>query len=505
MRKLKLTPLIISLMLLLATFGLAVLSINVSVQEIGVGSCDVVSPVREATVNISWSPRTVGRIIPEDRYYYSNAQIVIVFSDDIPAGTIIYLNITLENWTRQGFWWSKTDPGYYIYSTTLTSDLPGGQPLYVSLPNSVEYLSYPYGTPLNVVGIKMVVLPPSDNFLSYTGCLSPSISLNVLKVGVGSDKYSPVSSGNVSITITERSGQDLTDYVVNFTLNGDWSSLYPYVTYENGSRLYYWYFYDNTSQKTWFWVKMNLSASQTTKIYIFYGNQSAYNSTYNNPNKVFWFFDDFNTALDNWTVVFGATPVLVGGILNLTDGTLIITTEDFGTNVGSCPYCDGYEVALRADLGVPVVNGQEVYGPLYLIYVDTANNVGLGEIISSRTYRWWGNWQTDYYDYMLTFDLSSGSYYVYESASNEYILNEWAIFQLSADQNGTVYTYQNGSPVWILDFSSENPVIGPFGLGQDDGSFSLYDWVAVYPYVYPRPLVRIEGQENYVHTIYFKP
>ncbi len=507
--------------LLLLSLGLAVPSINVNVQEVGTGSCRVQSPVTNATLTISWDPQPVWII--ENRYYYSDASISVVFSDDLPAGTKVYLNITLENWTITGFWrWSKTDPGYYIYSTTLTSNLSAGQSLNISLPSSSDYLSYPYGYSLSVIEIKMVVLLPSGDPISYNTCPSSSISLNVLKVGVGSDKFSPSGAGNISLTVTERSGQNLVDYVVNFTLNGDWSSLYPYVTDENGNRLYYWYFYDSASQKTWFWVKMNLSAGQVTTLYLFYGNQSAYDATYFNPDKVFWFFDDFNDItlnLSKWNIPplqTSSNYTVSNSLLELKSGQWLWTKQNFSGSF----IIDLYANSLNST-AFPI------------FYVDNTSYGWAVLLNTSLATRGATTYQLDNVA-IRGFNLINGSWGVFyypDGGSGSPIFGKDILITTLINVTGTqaeFYLYENSS--LIANFTQGYPAEQnePLGLGQwyeynytitgpwwnpqltlssIINTTSIYDWILVRPYVYPEPEVRVLGQTsgNYTYRVYFKP
>lgn len=512
--------------LLLLSLGLAVPNINVNVQEIGAGSCGVVSPVTNATLTISWDPQPVWII--ENRYYYSDANISVVFSDDLPAGTKVYLNITLENWTRTGFWgWSKTDPGYYIYSTTLTSNLSAGQSLNISLPGSSDYLSYPYGYSLSVIEIKMVVLSPSGDPISYNTCPSSSISLNVLKVGVGSDKFSPSGAGNISLTVTERSGQNLVDYVVNFTLNGDWSSLYPYVTDENGNRLYYWYFYDSASQKTLFWVKMNLSANQVTTLYLFYGNQSAYDATYFDPDKVFWFFDDFNGNLLNsskWLIAPGTLYSdynVSGGTISLSSGEWIWTNKTF-----TGPFVIGSYLSYINSTSFP------------MWYIDNSN-LAWAVTLNQSTLVFGGNQYTIPSVSLRIFNVSSGTWIGQDSSpdggtgtpifGSNIFMN--VIINVTNSNTSEFYVYENGTLVAeynTFTYQGNTYQISPeynepIGIGQwyyytysaggwswtvtPGNTTSVYDWIFVRPYVYPEPEVRVIGQTSgsYTFPIYFKP
>ncbi|MHA1329652.1 MAG: DUF2341 domain-containing protein [Candidatus Hodarchaeales archaeon] len=134
------------------------------------------------------------------------------------------------------------------------------------------------------------------------------------------------------ITITEQSGNTLTDYQVMLTIdtaslisqgkmNSDCSDIR--FTDENDNPLSYWIESGCNSANTKIWVKVpNISASSTATIYMYYGNPSA--SSESNGDAVFEFFDDFEgTSLDTdkWTVRGSFDSLTVSnGILHLEGG-----------------------------------------------------------------------------------------------------------------------------------------------------------------------------------------
>ena len=128
----------------------------------------------------------------------------------------------------------------------------------------------------------------------------------------GPFKFQP--DGSIPVTVIEESGNDLIDYVVKIELNStnfdDWAKLpnetYIYVTDADNNPLYYWVEYVNPAEKkAIIWVKLNLTAYETKVIYLHYGEETPY-PEYNNPYKVFLFFDDFNTNSSiNYTIISG--------------------------------------------------------------------------------------------------------------------------------------------------------------------------------------------------------
>jgi len=107
------------------------------------------------------------------------------------------------------------------------------------------------------------------------------------------------------ITITEQSGNDLTDYQVKIVLDSTWDGWNNLAT-TNGSDiyfldssnnpLYYWIEeFDYSNQEATIWVKVpSIPASSSVTIYMYYGEDNPY-SSYNDPSKVFLFYDDFET------------------------------------------------------------------------------------------------------------------------------------------------------------------------------------------------------------------
>lgn len=103
------------------------------------------------------------------------------------------------------------------------------------------------------------------------------------------------------ITITERSGQDLTDFQIPVVLNEsnfNFSHAQPdgddiRFADENGTLLDYWIEeWNATAKRAKIWVKVpHIPANSSTKIYMYYGNASA--KSLSNGSKVFPLFDDF--------------------------------------------------------------------------------------------------------------------------------------------------------------------------------------------------------------------
>ncbi|RLE62401.1 MAG: hypothetical protein DRJ38_09685, partial [Thermoprotei archaeon] len=110
----------------------------------------------------------------------------------------------------------------------------------------------------------------------------------------------------VPITITERSGQDLTDYQIKIELNSTNFPYWEHIASYNGSDiyfldsdgkpLYYWIeSFDLVNRKAVIWVNIpSIPAGSNVTIYMWYGWENPY-ANYNNGTKVFlWFLDEKN-------------------------------------------------------------------------------------------------------------------------------------------------------------------------------------------------------------------
>jgi len=123
-------------------------------------------------------------------------------------------------------------------------------------------------------------------------------------------EVAPIYGKRRKITITEQSGQDLTDYQVRIVLdssNFDFAKAQPdgsdvYFLDNAGNPLYFWIEeWDSANQKATIWVKVpNIPANGTVTIYMYYACESNPYANYNDPENVFIFYDDFETD-KGWT------------------------------------------------------------------------------------------------------------------------------------------------------------------------------------------------------------
>ena len=124
------------------------------------------------------------------------------------------------------------------------------------------------------------------------------------------------------VNISNASGSEQTNYQVSFTLDTSDTSKFLStcndirITDVGGKILPYWIEENNPgcgSATTKIWTKVSAIPTTGTTLYAYYGNPSA--TQVQDGNKVFEFFDDFNsTTLDTtkWTNVNAATLTFNG-------------------------------------------------------------------------------------------------------------------------------------------------------------------------------------------------
>jgi len=114
------------------------------------------------------------------------------------------------------------------------------------------------------------------------------------------------------ITITEKSGADLTDYQVKIVISGDdpiWNHArcdgadIRFCYHEEEQMLPYWIEkYDPLNKEAIIWVKVpSIPANSTINIFMYYGNEDV--TSESDGEATFIFFDDFETDLSKWDVV----------------------------------------------------------------------------------------------------------------------------------------------------------------------------------------------------------
>ena len=180
-------------------------------------------------------------------------------------------------------------------------------------------------------------------------------------VNLASYVYQTARARRSRITITEQSGNSLSDYQVKITLGPGWDG-WSYVSEdgsdlyfmdENDNPLYFWIeSWDLANQQATIWVKVpSIPASSSVTIYMHYGGANPY-ASYNNASAVFDFYDDF-LDLSSWRVVRTGGS----GYAIAEDGYLKLKSTSSATTVDTPVTLSNIAI----DAKVHVVNGGEVF------------------------------------------------------------------------------------------------------------------------------------------------
>jgi len=272
------------------------------------------------------------------------------------------------------------------------------------------------------------------------------------------------------ITITERSGNTLTDYQVKIPvayeddMKPDFSDLR---FYDASGTLPYWIEDYTAGSSGNVWVKVPLIPANTSvDIYMGYGNPSATSAS--DGDATFEFFDDFDDAsIDSSKWDTGGTPSESGGILTIDDGGDCIRGKTNFTFK-----------ALRARANT--VSGYTAFG---FINVDTADGNQLkpfemiyGFSTSTKTYSGTttNSESTDVGDYM-------NAYHIYDI--------NW--------RSGEAKFYIDGSLVDTdTTYVSASAIPVGFSIYSPNSGVGYLDWILVRKYASPEPDVVVAEEEN---------
>ncbi|ASJ03010.1 hypothetical protein A3L09_06945 [Thermococcus profundus] len=489
MRALKSAGLLM-LVLSITVVGLAVPTINVSVEEIGEGSQRLVSPVLDGSIwfNLGLSGGE------------------LVFPRDLPSGTRIY--VSLED--------SNNNTVAYNYSITLSSDLPAGSVLGYSLENPSN------AARTDVVRAVVTIVTPNYQ----TTLTSGTITVNVREIGVG---IANTTKFCTPITIAERSGNDLYNYSVLIALDDsgntdselwkvDWNVINAsnlYFTDENGSPLYFWVQYlDANARIAYLWVKLpKLPADSKEVVCLNYGVWPNPYAGYHDLYKTFLFVDDFYAF--NASTWESNSPITVnGGVLQLSAGQWLWTRRSFGQH---------YAVHIAAYMGSDdgrrfdnaPNNGNIVYyslGPFLMGYIAPdntayADGAGGAYIFGSLRLDAKGSLR-----FVIPADPDSSGYWSASVASNSYQLQAGSYISMTL-YNGRLSFYQKTSGLDWGNISTYTQIStytvnvdgdGRIGFGQWSGGPSYYGWVVVRNYADPEPSVSV-GYWYYKLVFYPQP
>ena len=477
MGTLRITALLLTLMLLAVTLGLAVPSINVGVRGLGGGSNVVVGPVGDGRYTIWASGGTV-------------TDVELILGGNLPGGTRVYVVL-------------RDSSGNNVSNGSLTvgsGGIAAGTPFNVSVS--------PVDTS-NVDPTKTEVVILSSEYNSDS---SGPIFVSVQKMGVGS------YDGRYSNPITIHGSTVYLDYypvrilLVSSDPSFPWNSLY--FTNSTGRCLYYWkefqgtFVYENGATYSWavFWVNVtNIPPNSDETIFVNYLGSGNPCASHQDPNKVFLFYDAFN-SLSNWEV--RGTPQVLGGYLSLNGGDWVWTRQSFQP-----PYAVEMLVNLTYDDGtVYDSSGLTGYslGPFILPYV-TSGGDGAGEGIGRR-YLWVFpvNQEDGEVNFNVYSSISTLSW-SYRRSDSPYVMNLWEVLNTTVYSNALDFsqvlfiTNQTGTwalssdpstgvPAAVYDTSSYSVSLasaGHVGIGQWSGGPTRIDFLFVRKYVYPEPTYEV--------------
>jgi len=218
------------------------------------------------------------------------------------------LTIALNVMMNKALLFAETKDFYSIIADVITDEYPYGfKNTFETVPSGVKFDNDGGGTWTRAIKITLTTVPSeyaqyriviqSNTMQIYSadGTLKADYGANT---GVASDFWNNVKSDGSDIRVAD----------------------------QNYSQLYFWIEeFDYSGKYAVIWVKI---PANTTVLYIVYGNPSATKSNYENGDKVFEFFDDFNT-LDNWRVV----RIGGSGYAKVEEGYLKLYSTDKKTTV----------------------------------------------------------------------------------------------------------------------------------------------------------------------------
>jgi len=475
-------------LLILVSFGLALPSINLKVQEIGSGSCAVLSPVDRANAIVGFQES--GSIVVT----WTLKNVTLSFPTSLPTDTVINLTMIIEGYKS----WTDSQPtkDTIKLNTTLTSDT---SVVVLGVSNTYTYQSLSlWGIdPPKVLNLTVVV---RDGFHT---CFSDPIVLSVQKIGIGSSSYSPppINVPVINVTINNTEGPELRDYVVNFTVLSSCLQYARgvYVTDSQGSPLYFWYFNDSAHDKIWFWVNYTVPANSTSYILIHLNGSGM--SPYFNPGKVFWNFTSYGSGID-----LGSN-----GSSNI-DYLYINTT--LLSKLGYYGYISSMYTNLSVPSGTdpgPLWEGAVEYynGYLYFHGLGIINPFGGQYALGDPQLRWNGSRLSYYRTSWVEWQSSTPFVYTKDKAEGATIVD--VVFTNQSERVSLYFngTFQGSKAMDPLGSASLwlSPV---FIYGQYLGS-SVYYWVGVRPYIPNPPIVKVPPEcsapqvDDYTFTIYFRP
>jgi len=276
-----------------------------------------------------------------------------------------------------------------------------------------------------------------------------------------------------TIIITNNTLQDLTGYAVNIQLGAHnwyaWSCSNGsdiYFVDASGNPLYYWVeYFDASKAYASIWVKVDIPASSSVTIYMKHCGSNPYQS-YNDPTKVFLFFDHFTSKSSVWSWPSGwtqsgtyASYTNTGGDSRSITAALIATVGPYPTPVAVEYFAYNRCTYSAYDMGL-------------LVDSDTDNTQYIGINVADGAYDSWYLWTSA----TSTTDFGEPS----KCRWNRYTLVVQPT-SLALIMNGVVFSTATLS----------TPISQVARIGMGSKGASDWDWVAVRPYASPEPTVTV--------------
>ena len=294
------------------------------------------------------------------------------------------------------------------------------------------------------------------------------------------------------ITITEQSGNNLSDYQVRIDLdatNFDFSHAQTNgedirFTDANGNLLSYWIEeWDAVNESAKVWVKVpSIPANSTVEIFLYYGNPEITSAS--DSEATFEFFDDFEDYTEKWQEG-GDSPTVSSETV---DGRSVVKITNGGTNCGG---------------------------------IETKENINVENKIIERMLKGWGaegadvdeglgvdtSWENDW---RCSFNLFHGVCDVVGGSDphrviiggNELVgskrlsLTEWKIAK-TIIETGKITGIYDGEE--LSETGTPTTYTGKILLGVDNNyneAGVYYDWIRVRKYTFPEPSVSVGVEET---------
>jgi len=298
-------------------------------------------------------------------------------------------------------------------------------------------------------------------------------------VNLASYVYQTVGTRRNEITITEQSGNSLSDYQIGISLDSEWGG-WNYVSEDgndiyfidgSGDPLYFWIErFDYANRIADIWVKIpSIPASGTVIIYMYYGSGSNPYASYNDPDQVFLLFKDFEDGTTQGLNVIAGTFAA-----EIFDGSYRLhQTEASGNRRGYWPETISAETfAVHAKTYDPV---DEAYIFIYLRD-------------STQARGWLAGWSSDL-DKMAIMGRSDGGSTIGTDQTKSHTFNGsiWYDIVIKYKGSGVIRIEADGDYFEVT--RTEN--FSPDTIGVWCGYEKYWDDIFVRKYVEPEPTISI--------------